>query len=227
MPNILLAEDDPALGAVIKDNLEQNGYVVKLATDGQQAVELFNKSNFDICLLDVMLPKKDGFAVAQSIRVQNEAVPILFLTAKSLEEDRITGFQSGGDDYITKPFSMKELVLRIEVFLKRSSRNNEEAVKYYQLGSFHFDYQNLTLSDAQNTHQLTPKEALVLKYLCRNQGKVVKRNDILEAVWGTDDYFLGRSMDVFISRLRKYLKSDSAINIKNIHGVGFTLEITH
>lgn len=226
MPNILLAEDDPALGVVIKDNLQQNGYMVDLANDGNKAIDLFKSKTFDICLLDVMLPKKDGFAVAQSIRSHNQNVPILFLTAKSMEEDRITGFQSGGDDYITKPFSMKELTLRIEVFLKRSSSNNELLNKSYRIGSFHFDYQNLTLSNNDNTFQLTAKEALVLKYLCSNQGKVVKRNDILEAIWGTDDYFLGRSMDVFISRLRKYLKSDSSINIKNIHGVGFMLEIT-
>ncbi|MEP2773006.1 MAG: response regulator transcription factor [Fulvivirga sp.] len=226
MPNILLAEDDPALGVVIKDNLQQNGYTVDLANDGNKAIDLFKSKTFDICLLDVMLPKKDGFAVAQSIRSHNQNVPILFLTAKSMEEDRITGFQSGGDDYITKPFSMKELTLRIEVFLKRSSSNNELLNKSYRIGSFHFDYQNLTLSNNDNTFQLTAKEALVLKYLCSNQGKVVKRNDILEAIWGTDDYFLGRSMDVFISRLRKYLKSDSSINIKNIHGVGFMLEIT-
>lgn len=225
MPNILLAEDDPALGVVIKDNLEQSGYVVKLATDGQQAVELFNESTFDICLLDVMLPKTDGFEVAQSIRQHSEEVPILFLTAKSMEEDRITGFQSGGDDYITKPFSMKELVLRIEVFLKRSSASNTEN-NSYSLGHYTFDYNNLTLSSENTSHQLTPKEALVLKYLCDNKSKVVKRNDILNAVWGTDDYFLGRSMDVFISRLRKYLKADPNISIKNIHGVGFTLDVT-
>lgn len=225
MPSILLAEDDPALGVVIKDNLLQHGYDVHLATDGQHALELCKSKPFDICLLDVMLPKKDGFQVAQSIREHNEQIPILFLTAKSMEEDKIAGFQSGGDDYITKPFSIKELTLRIEVFLKRSSSNNQDAQKSYQIGSFQFDYQNLTLTNVDNIFQLTPKEALVLKYLCSNQGKVVKRNEILHAVWGTDDYFLGRSMDVFISRLRKYLKGDPNISIKNIHGVGFTLKI--
>jgi len=225
MPSILLVEDDPALGVVIKDNLQQNGYTVDLANDGNKAIDLFRSKPFDICLLDVMLPKKDGFTVAQSIRSHNQDVPILFLTAKSMEEDRITGFQSGGDDYITKPFSMKELTLRIEVFLKRSSSNNDLSRKPYRIGSFHFDYENLTLSNTENSFQLTAKEALVLKYLCSNKGKVVKRNDILEAVWGTDDYFLGRSMDVFISRLRKYLKADPTIHIKNIHGVGFSLQI--
>lgn len=224
MPNILLAEDDPALGVVIKDNLEQSGYDVCLATDGKSAIELYQSSQFDVCLLDVMLPKTDGFEVAQSIRQHSEEVPILFLTAKSMEEDRITGFQSGGDDYITKPFSMKELILRIEVFLKRSSAKTEN--ESYQLGQYIFDYNNLTLSSNKDSYQLTPKEALVLKYLCDNKSKVVKRNDILNAVWGTDDYFLGRSMDVFISRLRKYLKADPNISIKNIHGVGFTLDVT-
>ena len=225
MARILLAEDDPALGIVIKDSLEQNGYEVKLATDGNQAVEIFEEAAFDICLLDVMLPKKDGFDVAQSIRTQNAQTPILFLTAKAMEEDKIKGFKSGGDDYITKPFSMKELTLRIEVFLRRSGTKNDHPDKDYAIGNFLFDYQNLTLSNKSETYQLTQKEALVLKYLCEHKSQVVKRTEILEAVWGSDDYFLGRSMDVFISRLRKYLKSDPAINIKNIHGVGFMLEI--
>lgn len=223
MPKILLAEDDKNLGTVIVDNLQMAGYQVTLATNGEQALERFGEDLFDICLLDVMLPKLDGFEVAKRIREQDETVPLLFLTARSMEEDRLEGFKSGGDDYITKPFSMKELIYRIEVFLKRTSK--KELLTSFSIGKYTFDYKNLDLYTTNTHYSLTQKEAEVLKYLCENKEVVIKRNDILKAVWGSDDYFLGRSMDVFISKLRKYLKEDPNIKINNIHGVGFKFEV--
>ncbi|MTI23112.1 response regulator transcription factor [Fulvivirga sp. RKSG066] len=224
MHKILLVEDDPNLGLVINDNLTRNGYAVTLATDGSSAWDAFKSNQYDLCILDVMLPQKDGFTLAKDIRNKNTAVPILFLTAKSMEEDRLNGFKSGGDDYITKPFSMKELIFRIEVFLKRSAKPQDNDIDF-TIGQYKFDYQNLQLHIADHIQTLTQKEANLLKHLCEHQGQVVKRAEILEAVWGSDDYFLGRSMDVFISKLRKYLQKDPCIQIKNIHGVGFQLEI--
>lgn len=226
MTKILLVEDDPSLGLVIEDNLSAAGFEVSLARDGQVAMDQFEASKFDICLLDVMLPKKDGFTLAEEIRKTDTNIPILFITAKAMEEDRLAGFRSGGDDYITKPFSMQELVYRIEVFLKRSKGSvNTSATSSQQIGIFKFDVDNLSLNSSSASHQLTEKEAAVLKFLCENKDRVIKRNELLEAVWGTDDYFLGRSMDVYISKLRKYLKEDPSIQISTIHGVGFRLEI--
>lgn len=223
---ILLVEDDPNLGFVIKDNLTLKGYDVVLCTDGEEGEAIFSKEHFHLCILDVMLPKKDGFSVAKAIRHKNKEVPILFLTAKSMMEDKLTGFQMGGDDYITKPFSLDELVYRIEVFLRRSSA--QEAVtdeKIFQVGQFAFDPFNLTLKNGSSEKTLTQKEAEVLKLLFQNRDRVLKREEILKEVWGDDDYFMGRSMDVFISKLRKYLKEDPAIQIVNYHGVGFRLEV--
>lgn len=223
MTKILLVEDDPSLGLVIEDNLADAGYAVTLATDGQVAMEQFNRSSYDLCLLDVMLPKKDGFTLAKEIREKDPETPILFITAKAMEEDRLSGFRAGGDDYITKPFSMQELIYRIEVFIRRSKGEEAQATK--QLGLFIFDFENLKLSSALREYQLTEKEAAVLNYFCQNKDRVIKRNELLKAVWGTDDYFLGRSMDVYISKLRKYLKEDPKIHIHTVHGVGFRLEL--
>lgn len=221
---ILLAEDDPSLGFVIKDNLQVNGYQVTLCANGEDALRAFGAQVFDLCILDVMMPKKDGFTLAQQIRAIDKNIPILFVTAKSMLEDKISGFQSGGDDYLVKPFSMEELLLRIEVFLRRSAP--PEKVDSYSLGEFNFDCQNFTLRHRQGEKTLTQKEAEVLKLLCLNKDRVLKREEILKAVWGNDDYFLGRSMDVFISKLRKYLKEDPRVQIVNYHGVGFRLEVT-
>lgn len=220
---ILLTEDDPNLGFVIKDNLEQRGYAVTLCTNGEDGFNQFNQSHYDLCILDVMMPKKDGFTLAKQIRSQNQQVPILFVTAKSMQEDKIEGFKQGGDDYIVKPFSMEELCLRIEVFLRRSvpAQQNEN----FKLGNFQFDCTNFILQHGGGEKTLTQKEAEVLKLLCRNKDRVLKREEILNAVWGNDDYFLGRSMDVFISKLRKYLKDDPRVQIVNYHGVGFKLEV--
>ncbi len=224
--NVLLVEDDPNLGFVIKDNLLQQGYTVTLSTNGEDAYTEFNGGLFDICILDVMLPKKDGFTLAQQIRLTNAEVPILFITAKGLLEDKVTGFKSGGDDYLIKPFSIEELLLRMEVFLRRTklvSNNN----KIFSIGSYLFDFENLQLKHPSGNKSLTEKEAHVLKLLCDNKMRILKREEILTTVWGENDYFMGRSLDVFISRLRKYLKNDSQIEIANFHGVGFKIEINN
>lgn len=221
---ILYVEDDDTLSFVTKDNLELNGYKVDHCMDGESAVETFFHNSYDLCILDVMLPKMDGFAVAEKIRATDPNVPILFLTAKSMKEDRIHGLKLGADDYITKPFSIEELILKIEVFLRRKyvtvSVNDQ-----YKIGLYNFDYRNLTLSLQSDHRSLTQKEADLLKMLLDHKNNVVKRSLILEKLWGEDDYFLGRSMDVFISRLRKYLSGDDKIKLDNIHGVGFKLII--
>ncbi|MEZ4909702.1 MAG: response regulator transcription factor [Saprospiraceae bacterium] len=220
---ILYVEDDETLSFVTKDNLELHGYEVIHCMDGESAVETFYKSNdFDLCILDVMLPKMDGFAVAEKIRNADPNIPVLFLTAKSMKEDRIHGLKIGADDYITKPFSIEELILKIEVFLRR--KYVTVAVNdVFRIGEYEFDYRNLTLTIKDSSRNLTQKEADLLKMLLDHKNNVLKRSVILEKLWGEDDYFLGRSMDVFISRLRKYLADDPRIKLDNIHGVGFKL----
>jgi DNA-binding response OmpR family regulator len=222
---VLLIEDDPNLGFVLKDNLFHKGYDVTLCVDGEEGEKVFSEKNFDLCLLDVMLPKKDGFTLALNIRKRNPDVPILFITAKSMLEDKVHGFTSGGDDYLVKPFSMEELYLRMEVFLRRTGTSAPSATREVSLGSYTFDYSTFTLVHASGKKGLTQKEAQVLYLLCDNQHRVLKREEILKKVWGDDDYFMGRSMDVFISKLRKYLKEDPSIQIVNYHGVGFRMEI--
>ena len=225
MKRILLVEDDPSLGFVIKDNLSLKGYDVTLCTDGEAAENTFNTSTFQLCIFDVMLPKKDGFSLAKYVRSKNKNIPILFLTAKAMMEDKLTGFQTGADDYITKPFSLEELLCRIEVFLRRSSEELPTQLKKFHVGSYEFDYTTLTLRNPASEKTLTQKEAEVLQLLYYNRKRVLKREEILKEVWGDDDYFMGRSMDVFISKLRKYLKEDPAVQIVNYHGVGFRLEV--
>jgi len=221
---ILLVEDDPSLGFVIKDNLEMKGYQVTLCNDGESGETTFHQNTFDLCILDVMMPRKDGFTVARNIRKKDQQVPILFVTAKSMLEDKVEGFSAGGDDYITKPFSVEELQMRIEVFLRRSN-SKENIDTTFKLGKFEFDSSNLTLSGNGDVRTLTQKESDVLGLLCKNRDRVLKREEILKSVWGDDDYFLGRSMDVFISKLRKYLRDDPTVQIVNYHGIGFRLEI--
>ena len=222
---VLLAEDDAALGYVIKDSLQEEGYQVVLCADGQTAIDRFNKNEFDICLLDVMMPYKDGLAVAKKIRQQTDQVPILFLTARSMEEDKIKGFQSGADDYITKPFSMPELLLRMEVFLRRTKKMHSDQIEEYKLGSLQFSYTDLKITSPEGTVSITQKEADLLLFLCRHTNKVLKREEVLLNVWGKDDYFLGRSMDVFITKLRKHFKPDPSIVLETIHGVGFRFNV--
>jgi len=220
---ILLVEDDQTLNFIIKDNLEQNGYVVSSAEDGESAIKLFKSEKFSLCLLDVMLPKKDGFTLAKEIREVDDHVPIIFLTARSMTEDRIIGLTIGGDDYMTKPFSMEELLLKIRIFLKRSLNSSEanNDQNCYKVGRFNFYFDSLILDCNGERKTLTYKEAELLRYFCDNPNKVLSRSDILIQVWGSDDYYLGRSLDVFISRLRKYLSSDDNIKILNLHGIGF------
>ncbi len=218
---VLLAEDDLSLGYVIKDNLEQEGYQVVLCPDGEEALHSFQKEDFDICLLDVMMPNRDGFSVAKKIRQKSDIIPILFITAKSLEEDRLKGFATGADDYITKPFSMKELLARIEVFLRRSKRLYSDQEQEYKLGNLRFSYTDLKISNENEETSLTQKEADLLKFLCEHRNHILRREEVLLNVWGKDDYFLGRSMDVFITKLRKHFKSDPNVNLETIHGVGF------
>lgn len=221
---ILLVEDDPSLGFVIQDNLTLRGYEVVLCADGLEGEQSFLDNRFHLCILDVMLPRKDGFSLARSIREKNREVPILFLTAKTMVEDKLKGFQTGADDYITKPFSLEELIYRMEVFLRRTEGSNT-GDSVLKVGQFHFDPFSFTLRHKDHEKTLTQKEAEVLKLLYRNRDRVLKREEILTEVWGNDDYFMGRSMDVFISKLRKYLKTDPDIQIVNYHGVGFRLEI--
>lgn len=211
--HLLYVEDDERLSFVTRDNLEQHGYDITHCADGQAALDVTEHTAFDLCLLDVMLPEVDGYAVAQAIRSKDAHVPILFLTAKSLKEDRIHGLTLGADDYITKPFSIEELVLKIEIFLRRN-RVTQSSNGNLFIGKYNFDYTNLTLSNQNRTKRLTQKEADLLLFLNKNKNQVVKRSLILEQLWGEDDYFLGRSLDVFISRLRKYLGRTSTCALK-------------
>lgn len=224
--SILLAEDDINLGFVIADQLRSEGYQVSLATDGVEALKRFNEQPYHLCIFDVMMPKKDGFTLAKDIRKINSDIPILFLTAKSMTEDKIEGFNAGGDDYLTKPFSVEELNLRIKSLLKRVNIRTEiPEEKVFNVSNFVFDTENLTLTLDGKVQSLTKKEAQILKLLFKFKNQVLPREVILNTVWGQDDYFVGRSLDVFITKLRKYLKADESIVILNIHGVGFKLEL--
>jgi DNA-binding response OmpR family regulator len=222
---ILLVEDDTNLGFIIADELKSQGYQIVLCTNGQDGAMRFTEDHFHLCIFDVMMPKKDGFTLAKEIRTINQEVPILFLTAKSMTEDKVAGFNAGGDDYLTKPFSFDELNVRVKALLKRINLVEEKEEKIIALGTYAFDTENFTLKHAAFEKTLTKKEALVLKMLCKFINTVVPRETILTAVWGQDDYFAGRSMDVFITKLRKYLSHDSSISILNIHGIGFKLEV--
>jgi DNA-binding response OmpR family regulator len=222
---VLLAEDDLSLSFVIKDNLQDAGFEVTHCADGEAAWQKFQKKDFDICLLDVNMPERDGFSLAKKIRQQSDIVPIIFLTAKSLEEDKIKGFKTGADDYITKPFSMKELVMRMDVFLRRTKKLKSDGVEEYKLGTLRFAYNELKIYGDTVTTSLTQREADLLKFFVLHINKILKREELLLNVWGKDDYFLGRSMDVFITKLRKYLKPDPTIALETIHGVGFRLQI--
>ncbi|MGA0257752.1 MAG: response regulator transcription factor [Saprospiraceae bacterium] len=223
MSHILYVEDDEVLAFVTKDNLELNGMKVSHAKTGKDAMKMFREDSFDLCLIDVMLPEMDGFAVAQEIRSRHSEIPIIFLTAKSLKEDRIKGLKIGADDYITKPFSIEELLLKIQVFLKRKYIAGDETTSFLKIGIYELDPENLRLKNGDQIEQMTKKEVELLKLLINNKNRVIERSTILERVWGENDYFMGRSMDVFISRLRKYLKDDKSISLENIHGVGFRL----
>lgn len=222
---LLYVEDDENLGFVTTDNLEFNGYEVVHCKDGLEALEMIEKRAFDLCIFDVMLPKMDGFELAKILRKRNQEIPIIFLTAKSLKEDKIAGLKLGADDYLTKPFSIEELVLKIEIFLRRSHKTTIIANKIFSLGVLTFNFSEQVISGDQVTISLTAKEAELLKLFCEHPNKIIKREEILKSIWGDDDYFMGRSMDVFISRLRKYLKPSAEIVLENIHNVGFRLNM--
>lgn len=225
-PKILYVEDDVYLSFVTKDNLELKGYEIIWKEDGEAALTAFSENKFDLCIVDIMLPKLDGFSLAEAIRRKNEDIPILFLSAKTLKEDRIKGLKLGADDYITKPFSIEELVLKIEVFLKR---NKVKKIAPKQLitevGKFQFNFENLELSNGETSTRLTLREAELLNLFCQNKNKLLKKEEILNTLWQDDSYFLSRSLDVFVSRLRKLLKKDSRLKIENIHGVGFIFKV--
>jgi DNA-binding response OmpR family regulator len=225
-PRILYVEDDDYLSYVTKDNLELKGYEIILCRDGEEAVRMFSSHDFDLCILDVMLPEMDGFTLARQIREQDEHIPILFLSARSLKEDRIHGLTIGGDDYITKPFSIDELALKIEVFLRRGRVMNSDRKKgEYNLGEYRFIPLNMELVHPKGTNRLTSRETELLKLFIRNINTVMKKEDILKEVWGSDSYFNSRSLDVFISKLRKHLALDPRVQINNIHGIGFILVV--
>tara|TARA_B100000963_G_C22528922_1_gene626654 strand:- start:427 stop:1113 length:687 start_codon:yes stop_codon:yes gene_type:complete len=222
---ILLVEDDVNLGLVISDHLKSLDYDVTCAEDGSEGLVKFNESEFDLCILDVMLPILDGFSLAKDIRKVNAQVPILFLTAKSMTEDKITGFEAGGDDYLTKPFSIQEFQLRVKALLRRVQVAQTEDEKLYKIGLYCYDKENQILSISGKEKTLTKKEAQILRFLYKYKNQVISREIILKGVWGQDDYFVGRSLDVFITKLRKYFAEDPRIVISNLHGVGFKFEI--
>ncbi|MEO0552212.1 MAG: response regulator transcription factor [Bacteroidota bacterium] len=222
---ILLAEDDENLGYILKEYLEMKEYQVTLARDGEEGLDYFQQANYDLCLLDVMMPKKDGFTLATEIRAMNTTIPIIFLTAKALKVDKLKGFKIGADDYIVKPVDEEELDARIRAIIKRSSPVADSTSSNYEIGNYQFDYANLRLSLNGEVQQMTQKEGDMLKALCDHQGNILDRQSTLKSLWGESDYFNRRSMDVFISRLRKYLSKDPSITIRNVHGKGFVLEV--
>ncbi|MFI5133071.1 MAG: response regulator transcription factor [Chitinophagales bacterium] len=223
---VLIAEDDLQLGFLIKENLEEEGYEVVNCPDGETAWEFFQKKQPDICLLDVNMPSRDGYSLAKKIRQKNDIVPIIFLTAKSMEEDRVKGFETGADDYITKPFSMKELLLRMNVFLRRNKMLMPQNRKEIKIGKMIFLPEEMKVINGKENISLTQRESELLQFFCAHPNKALKREDILTHVWGKNDYFLGRSMDVFVTKLRKHLKSESSVNIETVHNVGFRFNIT-
>lgn len=220
---ILLCEDDENLGMLLREFLQAKGFDAELYPDGEKGYDAFLKGQYDLCVLDVMMPKKDGFTLAQEIRNINSDVPIIFLTAKSIKDDVFEGFKIGADDYITKPFSMEELVFRIGAILRRVKGKKEKEVTVYQIGKYTFDTQKQVLISDDKTQKLTTKECELLALLCRHVNEILERNFALKSIWIDDNYFNARSMDVYITKLRKLLKDDPAIEIINIHGKGYKL----
>ena len=221
---ILYAEDDATLAFLTKDNLEQD-YDVTHCVNGEESLESFKNNIFDICIFDIMMPKMDGFELAEKIRKINAHVPIIFLSAKTLKEDRIKGLRLGADDYLVKPFSIEELLLKIEIFLKRSQKNVILDKSIYTVGKYNFDSKNYLVYTDSEKISLTQRESDLLKLFLDNKNVVLKREQILKSLWGEDDYFMGRSLDVFISRLRKILANEKGIAIENLHGIGFKFSI--
>ena len=226
-PEILVAEDDPNLGLLLTEFLKKKGYAVSWAQNGDEALDLFVKGSFDLCLLDVMMPKKDGFSLAKDIRANHQQVPIIFLTAKSMEEDTLQGFKVGADDYLTKPFSMDVLVARMEAVLRRmkSDKTLPALADEIQLGDFLYYPAKMRLVFQGKEQKFTPKENELMKLLCENLGRPVSRSYALKLIWGDDTYFNARSMDVYMTKLRKLLKDDPRVQLINLHGEGFRLSV--
>ncbi|HKK80066.1 MAG TPA: response regulator transcription factor [Phaeodactylibacter sp.] len=227
---ILLVEDDQNFGDVLRSYLEMHDYEVTLATDGDQGLESYNQGEFDLCIFDVMMPKKDGFTLAEEIREQDDDMPIIFLTAKTMKDDVLKGFRIGADDYITKPFNSEELLYRIQAILKRSQAKADprEEIKEFDIGKYHFNYPLRILTydpdgPEEEKSKLSPKEAQLLRMFAMYKNDILARSEALTKIWGEDNYFTARSMDVFVTKLRKYLKKDENIEIVNIHGNGFQL----
>lgn len=228
MKKILLVEDDPNLGMLLQDYLQLKGkFDIVLCVDGEEGLRAFNKQSFDLCILDVMMPKKDGFALGKEIRKMNETVPIIFATAKAMMEDKASAYDLGGDDYITKPFRIEELLLRINALLKRVSAKetkiSEPVQSQFQIGNYSFDYTTQLIQHNGQQQKLSTKEAELLQLLCLKQNAVLTREEALLSIWHDDNYFNGRSMDVFLSKLRKYLREDPKVEILNVHGKGYKL----
>ena len=230
--NILLVEDDMNFGDVLRSYLEMHDYEVTLAKDGEAGFDAFNKGKYDLCIFDVMMPKKDGFSLAKDVREKDKETPIIFLTAKTLKDDVLKGFKIGADDYITKPFNSEELLYRIQAILKRTQGKPDprEEVKEFTIGKFHFNYplRILTFDEGsaeEEKYKLSPKESQLLRMFAMYRNDVLPRSEALTKIWGEDNYFTARSMDVFVTKLRKYLKADENIEIVNIHGNGFQLLI--
>jgi len=220
-----LVEDDLSFGAVLKSYLEINDFGVDWVDDGQHALSQFKKDNFNICILDVMLPHVDGFTIAAEIRKLNTEIPILFLTAKNMRDDVLNGYRIGADDYITKPFDTEVLIYKLKSILKRQSGHPVKESDFYQIGSYVFDFKLRTIERDNSKQKLSPKEAELLKMLCDNQNELLPRETALKKIWGDDGYFTARSMDVYLTKLRKLFAEDSSVEIRNIHGSGFMLEI--
>jgi DNA-binding response OmpR family regulator len=225
MPNLLLVEDDANLGSLLQEYLTDKGFPTDLATDGQKGWQSFVDKTYDLCIFDVMMPKKDGFSLAKEVRMSGRDVPIIFLTAKSMKEDTMQGFRVGADDYVTKPFDREELLLRIEAILRRYKKqpDAQEEMQIFTVGQFTFDYSHQQLSAYDKSVRLTSKESELLKLFCQNLNQPISRSFALKTIWGDDSYFNARSMDVYITKLRKYLREDPSIQIMNLHGEGFKL----
>ena len=221
---ILLVEDDPNFGSVLKNYLELNDYDVKLCSDGYAGYDEFTNGKYNICILDVMMPRKDGFTLAREIREKDQQIPIIFLTAKTMKDDMLSGFRVGADDYITKPFDSEVLLYKLKAILKRSAdKNHDITQKEFVVGKYQFNYDHRTIHINGESHKLSPKEADLLRLLCIYKNELLPRQKALKEIWGDDNYFNARSMDVFITKLRKYLKDDPSLDIINIHGKGFRL----
>ncbi len=223
---ILLAEDDLNLGVLLVDYLETEGFEVKLCKDGRLAFKAFQVNQFDLCLLDIMMPEMDGFSLAKEIRLKDKKIPFIFISAKSLREDKLKGYGLGADDYITKPFDEEELLWKIKAVIRRIPENTSESrAEIISIGKYHFDLANQSLTFGVKTKRITEKESDILHYLSGHRNKLIKREEMVKDLWGVNDYFLGRSLDVFITKIRKYLKEDPDLSIENVFGVGFIFNV--